>query len=212
MPSLYVLIDQTSTQGMRLLAVADLKRVQAIGAIQKANGREVIAPPFDGGRTFSKFDLQRLQYLYWNTFNLTPPDVYQDLIQAIVKGVEAMPVDQTPIDDLEAMVKKLYPDGNYIGAANSVETQEKASEMTTGRKAAKASGDTSGAAKTPRGSGTTARVWEIATQCFAEAGGNVSSAEEWKALRATIMANCEAENINKATAATQYSKWKASKN
>lgn len=57
----------------------------------------------------------------------------------------------------------------------------------------------------PKG-GTTARVWAIADAVVEEKG-----AGDIKALRATIIATCEAEGINKSTAGTQYSKWKRAK-
>jgi len=62
----------------------------------------------------------------------------------------------------------------------------------------------SGPATRPRG-GTTARVWEICdTHEAARNGGDI------KAMRASIIAACEAEGINKSTASVQYGKWKSS--
>lgn len=55
--------------------------------------------------------------------------------------------------------------------------------------------------------GVTAKVWEIADRT-AEATGT----GDIKVLRAAIMSACEVEGINKATAGTQYSKWKKAKN
>lgn len=66
-------------------------------------------------------------------------------------------------------------------------------------------GATSSTPSAPKG-GTTARVWAIADAVAEEKGtGDI------KALRAAIIATCEAEGINKSTAGTQYSKWKRAK-
>lgn len=51
--------------------------------------------------------------------------------------------------------------------------------------------------------GATAKVWTIADRITAEKGGTID--------RGAIIAACEAEGINPATAATQFSKWKRSK-
>lgn len=68
-----------------------------------------------------------------------------------------------------------------------------------------ATGATSSTPSAPKG-GTTARVWAIADAVAEEKGtGDI------KALRAAIIATCEAEGINKSTAGTQYSKWKRAK-
>lgn len=59
----------------------------------------------------------------------------------------------------------------------------------------------------PRKAGATAKVWEIADVVLTEVGS-----EDIKALRAAIMDACITDGINKATAGTQYSKWKKAKN
>lgn len=54
--------------------------------------------------------------------------------------------------------------------------------------------------------GKTARVWAIADAHLAKIGRALGKDD-----RADIIRQCEAEGINPATAATQYSKWKRSK-
>lgn len=51
--------------------------------------------------------------------------------------------------------------------------------------------------------GATAKVWTIADRITAEKGGTID--------RGAIIAACEAEGINPATAATQFSRWKKTK-
>jgi hypothetical protein len=55
--------------------------------------------------------------------------------------------------------------------------------------------------------GVTARVWAIADPIYEAA----TDKADWKAIRPLIMAACEDAGINKATAGTQYSKWKKTK-
>lgn len=54
--------------------------------------------------------------------------------------------------------------------------------------------------------GVTARVWEIASELEEKLSGQPGAA-----LRPAIIAECERQGINAATAATQYSKWKRSR-
>lgn len=67
---------------------------------------------------------------------------------------------------------------------------------------------TGGAPSVPKG-GTTARVWTIADEILMKE--DRKEITNIKALRAEIIAACEAEGINKSTAGTQYSKWKRAK-
>lgn len=55
----------------------------------------------------------------------------------------------------------------------------------------------------PKSGSTTAKVWEIADELR-----KLNPDHDQKALRPLIIAECEANGINPATAATQFSKWK----
>lgn len=66
----------------------------------------------------------------------------------------------------------------------------------------KSSSGTSGTSAAPS-KGATARVWAIADEITEKLGGTID--------RAKIIEACVAAGINKATASTQYSKWKKAK-
>jgi len=190
--ALYVLIDVTNLAQTKILTVAPLHEVQCIGKIEKAAGREVIAPPLEG-RGFAKLSVEQLQYLYWNTTQLPPPADYTELAKAMFEVAQKCPVDDRPLESLEKEVKRLYPDDS--GSSNKQSSEPKAPK------------EPGAPAERPKGTSTTGRVWEIGDSILT---GDPKAAD-WKDIRAKLMAACEAEGINKATAATQYSKWKGAK-
>lgn len=183
----YMLIDVTKLEETKILLVAPLKEVQAHGRLAQATGREVIAPPVEG-RGFSKLEKGPLQYLFWNTFGLTPPEEYTELVKAALTAAEAIPVDETPLRELEAKVEKLAP----------------ASSET--RLTPKEPKDPNAPAQRPAANTTTGLVWILADEVYA-ANPNLPIKE----LRTLIIAKCEEEGIKPATAQVQYAKWKGSK-
>lgn len=60
----------------------------------------------------------------------------------------------------------------------------------------------------PKAGGTTARVWEIATEIL---GRSQIDPPNLKELRQLVVGACQAEGINPGTAATQFGAWKRSK-
>lgn len=70
-------------------------------------------------------------------------------------------------------------------------------------------------AKAPEGApspkGATGRVWAIADECLAKAGHTDLNGINLKDLRKSIIDACTSAGINEATAGTQWSKWKKSK-
>jgi hypothetical protein len=180
----YMLIDTTVLEETRVIAVALLRQVELMGRLQQAAGRKVIAPPLDG-RGFSALDRLPLQYLYWNTTHLPPSEDYGELVKLCQEAVEKIPVDQTPLVDLEREVARVCP-------------QESTSATTT--KAPKAPKDPSAR---PKGISTCGLVWEIADRLY-ELSGKIPERKE-------VIEACVKEEINPATASTQFGKWKASK-
>lgn len=191
---LYVLIDVTSLAQTKILTVAPLKEIECLGKIEQATGKQVIAPPLEG-RGFSKMDAEQLQYLFWNTTQAPPPEDYAELVKQMLEVAEKCPVNDTPLLSLEKEVKRLYPDeGKKTSEAKQPGTVSKQPGTPSER---------------PKGTSTTGRVWELGDGVL---NGYLPTSEvEWKDVRGKLMAACEAEGINKATAATQYSKWKGSK-
>lgn len=182
----YMLIDITTPETTKVLAVAELQPSQLLGKIYQAKGLQVIAPPVEG-RGFSKLEKLSLQYLYWNVCQETPPDNYAELINRCLAVIEKMPMDETPIATLQKEVARLYPEGTQFAPAEP--------------KAVREPGEPSAR---PKGTSTTGRVWEIADGLFTAAGNTLPD-------RKSIIDACVAEGINQATASTQYAKWKKTK-
>lgn len=195
----YMVINTTTLEGTMVLTVTDMKRAALWGRIYKAKGNEVIAPPLEG-RGFSKLTLEQLQYLFWNLTQQAPSSDFGELVQKLVEVVKTIKQDDTPLATLEAEVKRLYPDDPLTPAAPKAE--KKAREP-------RAPGE---APERPKATSTTGLVWDLADQQFGilHPSGDASTAD-WKIIRAGVMDACETEGINPATAATQYSKWKAAK-
>lgn len=178
----YMLIDVTNVESTAVIAIAALRPVVLLGKVHAAQGRKVIAPPFEG-RSFAKLDKLVLQYLYWNVCKETPPDEYGELVRNCLAKLNALPEDATPIEDLEREVARLYP------------------ETPVSAPTEKAPREPGAPPPRPKATSTTGRVWEIADR-MREAGSTD---------RKAVIAACEAEGINPSTASTQYGKWKASK-
>jgi len=180
----YMLIDITTPETAKVLKIGTLRIVQLFGKIYQAEGRTVIAPPFEG-RGFSKVEKLTLQYLYWNTCGETPPDEYAELVLRCKAKLETFPVDATPEVVLEKQVAALAPPPSE---ERPIEKKQKSTEPS----------------KRPSGMTTTGLVWDIADKLFAANGNFMPD-------RRKVMDACIAEEINPATAATQYSKWKKAK-
>lgn len=193
----YMVINVTTLEGTMVLNVADLPRSVLWGRIYKAKGNQVIAPPIEG-RGFSKLTLEQLQYLYWNLTQQPPSGDFGELVRLLVEVVKTIKEDDTPIATLEAEVARLCPDE----PAGEPKPEKKAREP-------RAAGE---APERPKATSTTGLVWDLADQQFGilHPSGDASTAD-WKIIRAGVMDACETEGINSATAATQYSKWKAAK-
>jgi len=195
----YMVINVTTLEATMVLTVADSVRAALWGRIYKAKGSDVIGPPLEG-RGFSKLTLEQLQYLYWNLTQQPPSGEFAELVQKLVEVVKTIKEDDTPIATLEAEVKQLYPDDSLTPAAPKAEKKVREPRVP---------GE---APERPKATSTTGLVWELADQQFGilHPSGDASTAD-WKFIRAGVMDACETEGINSATAATQYSKWKAAK-
>lgn len=188
----YMLIDVTTLQSIRFLAVAETRETPLLGKIYKAQGLEVIAPPLEG-RGFAKLTKEQAQYLLWNSTKIAPPDDLGECYRALHAFAEAIPCDKTPLETLEAEVLRLYP-GEPVAAPQAPKEPRTPSVPREPRVAG----------ERPKATSTTGRVWEIADRVYVEG-------TDWKTARTAIVAACIAEGINEATAATQYSKWKGSR-
>lgn len=184
----YMIIDMTKVETTRVIAVCDNSaKAGMLGRLKKAEGLDAIAPPVEG-RGFAKLDKLQLQYLYWNTCQQTPPEDYAELVKNCLAVIEKMPVDNTSEKQLEYLVSKLDP------AYSAPETEKEPKEP-------KEPKDPNAR---PKPTSTTGWVWDICDKLFEE-GGNVMP-DRKKAIEA-----CVANDINPATASTQYAKWKKAK-
>lgn len=192
----YMLIDVTTIGATCFVAIAGTKETPLIAKIMKATqpGKQLIAPPLEG-RGFSKISLEQLQYLYWNSTQQAPQGDFGVLVQLLREHAEKMPVDATPLETLEAEVKRLYPD--EPAAASTTPSAPREPRVP---------------GEAPKATSTTGKVWVIADVELTKSGHkDLVGGVNIKDLRVAIMKACTAEGINEATAATQYSKWKASK-
>ena len=181
----YLLLDVTTHETKLLLIAPDMLTVQLHGHIAQARGLTVMAPPLEG-RSFAKLEKLPLQYLYWTTFQEAPSEDYPTLLADCARAFETLPVDATPLRELEAEVARLFP-----GTAPT-EAIPKGSPKVEG-----------GSPSSPKSGSTTGRVWAIADALWQSRGTMPD--------RKAVMAACEAEDINPSTASTQYGKWKASR-
>lgn len=194
-PLKYMLIDVTTVEGTYLRLIGSGLQVELLGQLLKAQGAKVIAPPLEG-RGFSKFDLLQLQYLYWNSCSKPPVSDYGELVIACITAFEAMPVSEVSIEELKAEVAKLMPPEDETNKGEAKPVKKAAVPRKPG--------------ETPAATSTTGKVWVIADRVLAS-HSDITATTDWKPIRDAIIAACESEGINKATAATQYSKFKASK-
>lgn len=179
----YMLIDVTSVETTTIIAVAPLRIVELLGQIQTIKGRKVVAPPLEG-RGFAKLDKLALQYLYWNMLQQTPPEDYQELIKSLLAKVAETPVSDATVEQLERELALLAP----------------LEDPST----AKAPKDPNAPPTRPKGMTTTGLVWEICDRLYMLSGNVMPE-------RKAVMDTCAMEEINLATAATQFAKWKKAK-
>lgn len=220
----YLVIDVTTVEETKLLNVAPVRSAELYGRIYKAQGRNVIAPPLEG-KGLSRLDQMQLSYLLWNTWQLTPPNDYGELLALVKYHAEQYPVDDTPLDSLQAYADDVCPqepeDATESGAlagtvadapvkktrAKKATAEAKTAQEPTEAKVKAVKPSKVTAAKVeatpagvPKSGTTTGRVWEIADTMRSQSRGDYPDRKE-------VLAKCEHEGINPSTASTQYAKW-----
>jgi hypothetical protein len=182
----YLILDSSTLESSKVLCVAqDAERANLLAKIATAGNDSVSVFPLEG-RSFSKLEKLQLQYVFWNNFQIAPPEDYAELLRECLARFSEYPVDSVPVSALLVAVRKLYPNEE----TNPI-PKGKPSEVTPTR---------------PRAVSTTGRVWELADVCFAKVG-NVFTPE----LRKNVIAACTVDGINESTSSTQYSRWKKAK-
>lgn len=187
-PTKYMVIDLTVVETTSVLKVTSSSQEAILwGKIYQARGRKVTSREI-AGRNLSCLDTLSLQYLFWNVCQVPPPEDYSELIQVCLEAVNKLEVAETPVAALETELEALAPSESYIG----------------GKSAQKPAKDPNAPAGRPKATTTTGIVWAICDELFVAAGNQLPD-------RKAVIAKCEFEEINPATASTQYSKWKKAK-
>lgn len=183
----YMIIDVTLPESTRLLKITDVRRAPLWGAIYKDDGLKVVAPPL-AGRGFGQLDKLQLQYFYWNVCQQTPPEAYEDLVVACLAALGKVEKDSSGDEELLREIRRRGIDLDTPSVAKKEPVK-------------KSAGDSSAR---PAGGTTTGLVWELADLAFAQAGNQMPD-------RKVVIDACLAEEINPATASTQYAKWAKAK-
>ena len=201
----YVVIDRDN---MEFIAATDTLNKASLIAWNDCPDVTTVVLPLESKRHFSTFGVLELLMLYKRKTGLTG-DIYNfgGMITECYNLALQLPIDSRTEAELEAVSNKLpvstdlpkIPKPPIIQRFNPAETGANpfvtASEPSAPKIPSK-----------PSPKGATGRVWEIAEAIYLETGGAID-----KVLRTKIVAACEAAGIHPATAATQFSKWKASK-
>ena len=209
----HIIIDNTTPETVSILQVTDESRGICWVKLYEAEGRKVIFAPCNG-KLLSKLDLLSLQYLYWNLFEEVPLAEYKDLADAIMPHIEYLTIDLIPLAELQWRVELLETkdgptiDEHEAGMPGGIKIldepdPEDEAEQEAISKIPAAPAKIPGR---PKAGSSTAKVWDIADGVLAAAADGLDLNS--KELRTAIIVACEADGINKSTAATQYSKWK----
>ena len=185
MSQIYMLIDITTVEETRVVLLGTMRQVQLHGLLLKSQGRQVVGPPLMG-RGFGVLEKLNLQYLFWNHCKRTPPEDYRELAKECFTQISFMKPDATPVEELEKMAAKLIPQGEVPPAHREKKAYDPAKEYSR-----------------PKATTSTGLVWILADELM-EALGTMPE-------RKQVLAACEQEGINQATASTQYSKWARAK-
>jgi hypothetical protein len=118
---LYVLVDITSREGAGFLRRAPLKNILLWAKIYKAAG-------IPTARLDLIENLPTLQYLYWNTAELTPPDSLEAAIDMCAELATNLEVDHTSLEELNNQLSETQKENKMGQGAKVSGTLEKGSK------------------------------------------------------------------------------------
>lgn len=198
-PSLYVGILETNPTVAKVMYVAERDKSVKLGRLYMLmNPGSVVKARMIEGRSFSKYDLTFLQYLYWNMTNTTPSNDYPQLIKDIVEACKKLEVTEVEDSWLSAQLANYEytvthkPDGTN---EYEVKSETKPSRSTGGS-------STSTDSK-PKKTGTTvSMIWEVASEQYI----NIKDLKELRSACKAILV--DKEGVNESTFSVQFSKWK----
>lgn len=196
-------------ENMTFVASADTLQKATLIANNDCADFTCVVLPLETKRYFSTFGALELLLLYKNCTGQTG-DLYNyaGMLQKCYDLALALPTDPRTVQQLENVAAQLpiippppvIPKPpilvKYDSVGNGANPFVEAPKAPTPKNPSK-----------PSAKGSTGRVWEVADRVYAEMGGGLITKE----MRTKIIAECEAAGIHPATAATQFSKWKASK-
>lgn len=200
-----MVIRDTSIEDAKILFVAPVNEATLLGQVYMCEhpGQHCSAPPLEG-RGFSKFDLKMLQYLYWNTFNLTPSDDYAELVKMCITEAEKMKMTDVNIGALQSTLDGYGFDGT-IGASETVKQPKEVKQKREPRapREPKDPNAVEQPVDRPKTGSTTAMVWDILDKHYVE-GINL---KELRTLAYDEFVTKEGQSPS--TFSVQFSKWKA---
>lgn len=168
--------------------------------------------PLEEAKYFSMFSRLELMLLYKNeTGESGSLFEFGAMVQRIFDLAQNVPLDQRSLSDLVNASVGLPEDTTPVAPIHHPTIHRADPSQQYASRAVKPAVSEPKAPRDPSAKpspkGATGRVWEVAERLWNEQGQGVIS----KDLRAKIITGCEEMGIHPATAATQYSKWKATK-
>lgn len=204
--SLYMVIRTTNNEHAQILYVAEMEIATLLGQLYRAEhpDQKCIAPPLEG-RGFAKIDLAMLQYVYWNTFQSTPPEDYTELIKQCVERASKIEVTHANPESLRAELA-LFGTEIVVNKKGEITKEIKEKKVPKPPKAAKAPrqprSESDIKTDRPRAGTTTGLVWDIIDKHFA-------NVKDVKVLRNVALEECKNEGLNPSTFSVQFGKWRA---
>lgn len=177
-----------------------LRLLKAVPTVRQAEyWAELLIPTRDflitgtEAKNYSCYTHYELRQIYYHQTGEAVPDTmpYSILIQGIISLVDRLELDETPEEDLKARLG--YDLSPPSPLPDTRKAPVKPGIMTT---------ETDKPAVRPKKSGATKMVWDIADR--------LKLSLNRIPTRKEIIEACVAEEINAATASTQYGKWKQS--
>lgn len=186
----YLVVDITELEKTRVLLKTDLERAPLwarLFALRSPQKLKIKGPAIRGS-ALSAYCLEELQYLYWNTFQKTPCDNYGELIVKILVEAEKMEKDETAVSTLQKEIAVLEEELDEDFKETKIKIRKQTSSPSEKKSDRPVTGTTTGA------------VWDICDELC------VSLKRE--PTRKEAIDKCIYDGVNKATASTQFSKWK----
>lgn len=204
----FIIIDR---ENLKFVGVGCSMQIASLMAWNDHPNIAVLILPLEAKRYFAQLSRMELMMLYKNeTGENGSLFEVPALIERLHQIADLLPVDKRSFTGLskasEGLPEMIAPPTVWKPEGHRADpTQQYASRPVAPAEARPKAPRDPSAKPSPRGA--TGKVWDIADRVWQENGNGLITKE----LRTKIIVACEAEGIHPATAATQYSKWKATK-